>query len=88
VPGPHRPAPARAAWFVAVAAVLAVSAGCGGHDRPAREPEQAGHPTAPVGVRGPDACPGHIDDLIAADIVPRADRDYAIGMCEARRPHR
>ena len=76
--------PARTAWLVAAGMALAVSAGCGGHDRPAPAQQQPAQPTASGTDPAVVYCQGHIDALIAADIVPRSDRDYAMGMCETQ----
>ena len=83
--GSLRAARARAGWLAAPGVVLCVLAGCGGEERPARQPVERAQPTATAGTQAPDDCPAHIDDLIADGFVPRADRDYAMDMCEAQR---
>jgi hypothetical protein len=82
MPSRHQlPARTRLGWLVAASVTLAVSAGCGAEDRPAREPAKHTAPTAPANAPAAVYCQHHIDELIAAHIVPRADRDYAMGMC-------
>lgn len=72
---PHR----RVGWSVVVGVALVVVAGCGGADRPAPEPRVQS--SASAGDPAVIDCQGRVDHLIEADIIPRSDRDYAIGMC-------
>jgi hypothetical protein len=67
-------------WLAVAGVVAAVSAGCAAPDHAGPEPR-----TEPGSSTVGDACSGHIDALIAARVVPRADREYATGMCEAQR---
>jgi hypothetical protein len=65
--------------LVALGVVLVLGAGCGAHDRPGSQREQPSGPTFSDAQR--DDCVTRADALIAARSMPRADRDYAIGMC-------
>jgi hypothetical protein len=78
-----RSAPARPGWHLALGVVLAVAAGCGADDGPPQRPEIHATPTGTASDPAAVYCQRHIDQLIAADIVPRADRDYAMAMCGA-----
>ena len=59
-------------------AVCAVVGGCGA--QAPLGPEQVRHETAAPRHRD---CVGRVDKLIDSRTMPRSDRDYAIGMCEA-----
>ena len=66
-------------WPIAVGVALMVVAGCGAHDRLAPDPQP--RPSAAAADPAVSDCQGRVDHLIEADIIPRSDRDYAIGMC-------
>ena len=68
--------------LVALGVVLALGAGCGAHDGSGSQPEQRVRPSAPTYSDAfRDDCVTRADALIEARSMPRADRDYAIGMC-------
>jgi hypothetical protein len=64
-------------WLVA-AGVL--GAGCTSHDQADDSSRTADHP-----ARVSDDCAHRIDAQISAGIIPNADREYAEGMCRAKR---
>lgn len=80
-PGRRRAAPVRSGRLAAIGVVLAFVAGCGTHDSTDREPERRGQPTAATSGPGAAECAERVDALIDSRTIPRADRDYAIGMC-------
>jgi hypothetical protein len=86
VPGErHLGGSARAAWLVAGSVVVILGAGCTAQDSPGPGPERGVRPGVATELPVVDDCAGRIDHLIDSGVAPRADREYAIGMCEAQR---
>jgi hypothetical protein len=61
-------------------AVLALAAGCGG-ERSHGQPDPGSQSSIATGDGRAGDCAARVDALIDSRTIPRADRDYAIGMC-------
>ncbi|MGY2875572.1 hypothetical protein ACVW00_002762 [Marmoricola sp. URHA0025 HA25] len=74
-----------AAWLVAGGLVVAFGAGCSSDDRSGPAHTEGARPRPSISAPTTGDCVGRVDALIDSRTIPRADRDYAIGMCQAGR---